>query len=166
MRGCHDPAGVRAVGRRETRIDVLLSQRSLDSDPRKRATALPVSGLIRTIATRSKDRPNADEGRWAFSARAKTEPARINSSQPLEPCIDPLYLFVCALSWGRYSNSNAGWELVRCLRTSGQTAHIAAALLAHADNKPGCTPLPAINDPGKPSQRSAAGSPAPARRWL
>ena len=111
---------------------MLLSERSLD-DRRNRTRVLPVSGLTRTVAIRTKVRPNPYRGGWAFSARGKTEPAKVRSSQPLEPCIDPLYLFVCGLSWGRYSNTSAGWELIRCLQVVRADGAVAAALLAQAE---------------------------------
>jgi hypothetical protein len=167
MRGCHDPAGVFAVERRETRIDVLLTERSLEFDRGNRARALTVSEFIRAVVVRSDVRGNPDEARLAIAAPAKTGPA----CQPVEAGIDPLYLFVCGHSWGRYSNTSAGWELVRCLRSPGQGAQIAAALLAQVENKPGGIPVPAINvcainHPGKPSPRGAAGLPPVVKRWL
>ncbi len=48
--------------------------------------------------------------------------------------MDPLYLFVCGLSWRKQANASAGWELVRWLRSSGQSARIAAALLSQTEN--------------------------------
>ena len=59
---------------------------------------------------------------------------QIGSSQPEDPAVDPLYLFLCGLSWNKRSNASAGWELVRFLKSSGQTARIAAALLAQTKN--------------------------------
>ncbi len=48
--------------------------------------------------------------------------------------IDPLYLFRCGLSWRNQHYASAGWELVHCLRSPGQTAKIAAAMLAQTEN--------------------------------
>jgi hypothetical protein len=133
MRGCHDPAGVRAVGRRETRIDVLPSQRSLESDRQNRTGALPVGELTRTVAIPSKARLNPEQGGWAFSVRAKTEREKTRASQPDEPFVDPLYLFVCGVAWRGRSDTTAGWELVSGVKSSGQTARIAAALLTQPE---------------------------------
>jgi hypothetical protein len=166
MRGCHDPAGVRAVGRRETRIEVLLSERSPVSDRHNRTRALPISGLSRTVAISSQARLIPDDGGRAFSVWVKTRRAKIRSSPPHEARVDPLYLFMCGLSWRRYSNTSAGWELVRCLRSSGETARLAGAFLAQAESMPVRAQMPASDDPGRPILQREAGSPMSARRCL
>jgi hypothetical protein len=166
MRGCHDPAGVRVVGRRETRVEVLISERSPVSDRHNRNRALPISGLSRIAAIPSQARPLPDQGGRAFSAWVKTRRAKTRSSPPPEPDVDPLYLFMCGLSWRRYSNTSAGWELVRCLRSSGETARIAGAFLAQAENVPARALVRASHDPVKPSPQSAVGLPVSARRCL
>ncbi len=82
--------------------------------------------------------------------------------------VDPLYLFACSLSWRGQSNTSAGWEMVQSLRSSGQNARIAAALLAHAGNtelpvgvRARATGTPTITSiPAKEGVRSCA------RRWL
>ena len=150
----------------ETRIEVLLSERSLESDARHRTKALPFGGLVRSVVMRSQAEISLQDGHWAFPAQAKTGPSKMTSSQPLGPEIDPLYLFVCGLSWGSNSNTSAGWELVRCLRSPGQTAQVAAALLVHSEKKGIRHPVRLFSDQGKPPQRSAAVPPPPARRWL
>src|SRR5450631_322590 len=131
MRGCHDPAGVRAVGRRETRIEVSLSERNPEPNRRNRTRALPVSRPTGTVAVRSEAWRNPADRDCVLSVRVE-ERAKIRASQPDEPGGDPLYMFGCSLSWRKQDNASAGWELVRCLRSSGQTARIAAALLARA----------------------------------
>jgi hypothetical protein len=91
---------------------------------------------------------------------------RIPSNHPVEPCIDPLYLFACGLSWRKHSNNTAGWELVWCLRSSGQASRIAAALLARAENiRRVQAPVHAIDAPAKTSLRPEAGLPRLARWW-
>jgi hypothetical protein len=150
----------------ETRIEVLLSERSLESDARNRTKAPSNGGLVRGVVMRNKAEMSFDEGCCAFSAQTNTGPSKMTSSQPLGPEIDPLFLFVCGLSWGRDSNTSAGWELVRCLRTPGQTAQVAATLLVHAGKKGIRHPVRLFSDQGKPPQRSAAGPPPPARQWL
>ena len=81
---------------------MLLSERSLESERRSRTRALPLSGLFRVIALRGKAQRDSGEDRWAFSIETKRGQARIGSRQPVEPGIDPLYLFVCGMAWGKY----------------------------------------------------------------
>jgi hypothetical protein len=147
---------------------VLLSERNPEPNRHNRTRALPVSGPIRPVAIPSKARPNLGDGGRAFSLRVEEQRADIPSSPPGEPRIDPLYLFVCGLSWRRRSNTSAGWELVNCLRSSGQTARIAAAMLAQAENiqLPVRALVRAIDGPGKPSLLSEGGLQTSARRWL
>jgi hypothetical protein len=163
MRGRHDPAGVRAVGRRETRIAVLLSQRNPEPDRHNRTRALPFNGLGTSVAVRSKTRMNPERTDWAFPARPETAQAGSRSSQPDDPCVDPLYLFVCALAWRRQSNTSAGWELVRYVRSSGQAAQIASALLAPEDSLPVRDRVRVVVHPGKASLPNDAGMPGSAR---
>ena len=47
---------------------------------------------------------------------------------------DPLYLFACGIQWYRQGEPSAGWELIRALRSAGETVQVAAALLARARN--------------------------------
>ena len=139
--------------RRETRIEVLLSERN--PEPNRSNRTLPLSGLLRVVAFRARARPNPKEGGRALSLLTATQPASFATEQPGEPGLDPLYLFACGVSWRRQANTAAGWELVRCLTISGQTSRIAAALLAQTENMQ----LPAgklagtIDTPRKPFPR-------------
>jgi hypothetical protein len=143
MRGCHDPADVRAVGRRETRIDVLLAARSREADRSDRFKALPSIGRIGPVSVQIPAHPD-------------------------DPIVDPLYVFACALSWRGQSNTSAGWELVTCLRSPGETACLAAALLAPPDNiqPPVWGLVLAIHGPGKTSPHQEPRSQKAAIRGL
>ena len=144
MRGGHDPAGVRDAGRRERGIAVLLSGRNPERSRHNRTRALPFSGLLRPVAVRGQARRNLENGRRALPAPTEMLPAKIRSAPPHGsgngpgnvpghvPGLDPLYLFACGLSWRKQRDAGAGWELVGCLKRSGQAARIAAALLAQA----------------------------------
>ena len=166
MRGCHDPAGVRAVGRRETRIEVLLSERNPEPHRHNRPRALPLSGLVTPVALRSTTRLVPSRSDWASPARLEAQRAKTKSSQPNERCVDPLYLFACALSWRKQSNTTAGWELVRYVRSSGQAEQIAAALLVQEESLPVRSREPATGHPGQASPQNTVGLPASARRCL
>jgi hypothetical protein len=173
MRGCHDPAGVRAVGRRETRIEVLLSERSPEPSRHNRSRALPIGGFIRAVVTPGKTPRNPEFRGRTFVVHPETQPAETPRPQgiPTRPDdlnVDPLYLFVCGLLWRRRSNNYAGWELIQCVRSSGQTARIAALLLAHAENirVPARALGRAINGPGVPSLPGERGLQTSARRSL
>lgn len=135
---------------------MLLSERNPERNRHNRTRALPFSGLLRTVAIRGQGRRNPEDRTPAFPARVEAPPVKIRSRQPEEPGIDPLYLFVCGISWRKQANASAGWELVRCLKSAGQTARIAAALLAQAENSQ--LPVPdlvrARDGPGKPSLES------------
>ena len=167
MRGCHDPAGVRAVGRREMRVELLVSERNREPNRQNRTGALPLNGLMPSVAIRNKAQFDPEGVCRAFAMLLATPRNRIPSSQPDEPSIDPLYLFACSLSWRKLSNTTAGWELVRCLRSSGQTARIAAAFLAQAE-RVGLVRVPVrtIQGAGQASPRIEAGLLGPARWWL
>ena len=136
---------------------MLLSQRSLESDRQNRTRALPVGELTRTVAIPSKARLNPDQGGWAFPVRATTQREKTRASQPDEPCVDPLYLFVCGVAWRGRSDTTAGWELVSGVKSSGQTARIAAALLTQPEDMPVRPRVRAMDDRGKPSLPSEAG---------
>ena len=163
MRGCHDPAGVRAVGRRETRIEVLLSERNPEPERHNRTRALPFCGLVTPVALRNATRLNSERIHWAAPVRLEAQRAKARPGPPLEPCVDPLYLFACGISWRKQSNTDAGWELVRYVRSSGQAAQIAAALLAQGEIPPLRSRVRAIGRPGKASLENAAGVPISAR---
>jgi hypothetical protein len=145
----------------------LLSERNPEPNQHTVTRALPPSGLIRPTADRSKARRYLEGGCRALAMGLEPQPNRTPSDPPVEPCIDPLYLFACGLSWRKHSNTTAGWELVRSLRSSGQTARIAAALLAQAENiRPVQARAHAIDAPAKTSLRPEAGLPRSARGWL
>jgi len=136
---------------------VLLSQRSLESDRQNRTRALPV-GATRNVAIPSKARLNPEQGGWAFSVRAKTEREKTRASQPDEPFVDPPYLFVRGVAWRGRSDTTAGWELVSGLKSSGQTARIAAALLTQSEDMPVRPRVRANGRSGQaiPAERSGA----------
>ena len=142
---------------------MLLSQRNPEPDRHNRTRALPFSGLGTSVAVRSKTRLNPERTDWAFPVRSETAQAGSRSRQPDDPWVDPLYLFVCALAWRGQSNTSAGWELVSYLRSSGQAAQIAAALLAPEDSLPVRKPVRAVGHPGEASLPSHPGMPRPAR---
>ena len=77
--------------------------------------------LQRTSPNRCDPKPGpARSGRTSlglFQAGWKPRPAKIRSRHPDDPCLDPLYLFACGLSWRKQCNAGAGWELVACLKS-------------------------------------------------
>lgn len=146
---------------------MLLSERNPEPNRTTRTRALPLTGLIRSGVFRSKARRYQEEGFRAFAVGVEAPRNRIPSNQPTEPCIDPLYLFACGLAWRKHSNTTAGWELVRSLRSSGQTSRIAAALLAQAENfRLVRAPVRAIDASPEAPLRRPAGLPRSARWWL
>ena len=113
---------------------MLLSERHPEVNHHGRARALSFGRLLRSDTIPSK--PPESLKHWGQdrypTARVEIPKARIEikSSQTADSGIDSLYLFLCGLEWQKQSNASAGWELVGCLKSSGQTARIAAALLA------------------------------------
>jgi CRP/FNR family transcriptional regulator len=91
----------------------------------------------------------------------ESRPAKIKSRQPEDPGLDPLYLFACGLSWRKQGNAGAGWELVACLKRSGQSARIAAALLAQAKDfeLPAQAPAYSRAGPGRPPPQGKPAEP-------
>jgi hypothetical protein len=133
MRGCHDPAGVREVGRPDPRVEVLLSERNLRSDRPHRENPVPLNVIGRARGLRSvvpPDFESSDQASRLGLDWPQTRPTPVLCGQLDEPCLDPLYLFACALQWHKEANASAGWELVSGLRSSGETVQVAAALLA------------------------------------
>jgi hypothetical protein len=116
---------------------MLLSERNPETFRHSHTRALPICGPNRSAATLIQARRDPENGSRVFSVRRKTLQVKIVSSQP-KAGVDPLYLFACGLSWRKCSDTNAGWELIRCLSSPGQTARIAAAFLAEEH-----IPLPA-----------------------
>jgi hypothetical protein len=133
MRGCHDPAGVREVGRPDPRVDVLLSERNLRSDRPHRGNPVPLKVIGSVRGLRSvvpPDFESSDQASRLGLDWPRTHPMPVFCGRPDEPCLDPLYLFVCALQWHKEADASAGWELVSGLRWSGEAGQVAAALLA------------------------------------
>jgi hypothetical protein len=104
---------------------LLLSARSPEPDRPNRIKALPVGGRIGRVSFQS---------RALFDALGVGPHIEEHTNPDINPQIDPLYVFACALSWREQSNTSAGWELVTCLRSSGETARLAAALLVQPKN--------------------------------
>lgn len=143
---------------------MLLSERSLHPSPHNPTRGLPDDRLIRSVAIRAKAPRNPEDGARASSPRVAAHRAKLKANQPAAPSVDPLYIFMCALSWREQSNTGAGWELVGCLRSAGLTAQLAAALLAQADpQRPVRALQPAIDGPRKATPPRERGLPSPAR---
>ena len=145
---------------------MLLSERDPELHRHNRTRAVAFRGLVTPIAIPSKNHLTLGRSDLASTAPSETGRTKNKSSQPDDLCVDPLYLFVCALSWLRYSNTSAGWELIGYVRSSGQAAKIAAELLAQGESLPVQSRMRAIGHPGKASWQNNAGLPASARRQL
>jgi hypothetical protein len=157
------------------RIDVLLSERNPEPSRTNRLQTLPRGGLPKLVAFRGGARQNPNEGGRALAlpppkppeneSKQPDEPwrdeVRPDEPRPDEPWIDPIYLFGCGLSWRKWRNASAGWELIKCLRSSGQAARIAAAFLSQAEN----AEVQEINSGRKPPKNSGPVAPASRRRW-
>jgi hypothetical protein len=146
---------------------MLLSERNPETYRHSRTRALPISGPIRSAATLVQARRDREDGGRVFPVRGKTQCAKVALAPP-KAGIDPLYLFVCGLSWRKCSDTSAGWELIRCLQSSGQAARIAAAFLAQAEQIQPPVPgrVGAIDGPEKPSPQNQVEFQRSARRWL
>jgi CRP/FNR family transcriptional regulator len=139
---------------------VLFSERNPEQRRQNRTRPRFLNGLLGAVAIRGQARHGPEEGARVVSVQVEAQPTRIgwsptaapNPGPSIEPGIDPLFLFLCGLSWRTQANASAGWELVRCLKPSGQTARIAAALLAQAENVqlPDPDLVRARDGPGKP----------------
>lgn len=144
---------------------MLLSERNPEQNRHNRTRTLPFSGLLRPVAIRGHARRNPEDGRRALPVRVEMAGTKIRSLPPDKPGhvpgIDPLYLFACGLSWRKQGNAGAGWELIRCLKRSGQTARIAAALLAQAKDfeLPARDPSRSRAGPGRPPPMSEPAAP-------
>jgi hypothetical protein len=112
-------------------------------------------------------RASMRRSRWSLFSRcavlflATIVLGSLDEPRPDEPWIDPIYLFGCGLSWRKWRNASAGWELIKCLRSSGQAARIAAAFLSQAEN----AEVQEINSGRKPPKNSGPVAPASRRRW-
>jgi hypothetical protein len=146
---------------------VLLSERNPEPSRTNRLQTLPRGGLPKLVALRGGARQNPDEGGRALALLTTQLPQNIPSKQPDEPSVDPLYLFGCGLFWRKLRNASAGWELVRCLRSSGQAARIATAFLSQAENMqlPVRAQVRAIHSPRKPPAHREPAAPASRRPW-
>ena len=167
MRGCHDQLAYELLyaGRRGSKCCFQSATRSRTERPEREPSPLPGSSDPLSSEARPADTRKQDAG--DFPRGVETPRNRVPSNRPIEPCIDPLYLFACGLSWRTHSNTTAGWELVRCLRSSGQDSRIAAALLAQAENiRPLGAPVRASDAPPQAPLRREAGPPRAARWWL
>lgn len=130
---------------------MLAPDRNPERNRPARARALPFSGLVRIAASQGKPQRRARGEVWPLLAGPEIKRTKI---EPIQ--VDPLYLFVCGLSWRKQHNASAGWELVQCLKAPGQTGRIAASLLGQTKN----IQLPvrdverARDGPGKPALAS------------
>ena len=111
---------------------MLLSARKLITTLHNRSTVPALGDCLGAVAIPDKEKRNSEYVGRTFSASIEARRMKVILKRSCELCIDPLYLFLCGLEWRSQSNASAGWELVRCLRASGQTAKIAAILLALA----------------------------------
>jgi hypothetical protein len=159
------------------RIEVLLSERNPEPSRTNRLQTLPHGGLPKLVALRGRARQNPDDDGGRAFALFATQPAETarakqpdetqpGESHPDETWIDPLYLFGCGLSWRKQRTASAGWELVNCLRSSGQTARIAAALLAQTENLqlPARELVRVVDTPRKPPMSCEPAAPTSAKR--
>jgi hypothetical protein len=146
---------------------VLLSERYPELN-RLYRTALPFSGPVRQDRPEflNRARRNHEDHGQTVAVPVEAPPQGVRSSLPDEQHIDPLYLFACSLSWRGQSNTSAGWEMVRSLRSPGQNARIAAALLTHPGNIEPPVRVRAIETPTKTLMPGKEGLPSSARRWL
>ena len=126
---------------------VLITGRDQERYRRSQIEAFPFSQLNRTIAIRREP-------------QVSSQPCcvKVESHQPDKICIDPLYLFACALLWHKQADAGAGWELVRGMKAAEPGAGIATALLAETEDlqlrvrELGS----AFANPGTPAPESAA----------
>jgi CRP/FNR family cyclic AMP-dependent transcriptional regulator len=102
---------------------VLVTGRDQEQNRRSRMEVLPFNRVARTVAIRGR-----------VPIRLKAASAKIASGQPVKICIDPLYLFACALLWHKRGDAGAGWELVRGLKSAEPGGKVATALLARTGN--------------------------------
>jgi hypothetical protein len=154
------------------RIEVLLSERNPEPGRTNRLQTLLRGGLPKLVALRGGARQNPSEGGRALASPPLRPPESLpakpaDEPSPDEAWVDPFYLFGCALFWRKRRFNSAGWELIRCLRSSGQAARIASAFLAQAENmRQPIGKLPqGINSARKPPMPSEPAAVAPRKRW-
>lgn len=105
------------AGKRGSRV--LITGRDQEQYRRSQIQALPFRQPTRRIAT---------HGKTQLYPQAR--PVRVRYRQADKICIDPLYLFACALLWHKNADAGAGWELVRGMKSAEPGARIATTLLA------------------------------------
>jgi hypothetical protein len=113
----------------ETGIEVLLSERSSERNRYNRIRALPLNGLVRSVPIPNKVARRPKDAAEGLSVRPLRQAAEIGPKQPEQPYIDPQYLFACGILWRTQAAPDAGWELIRCLRSRGETPRMIAAWL-------------------------------------
>ena len=98
---------------------MLVTGRDQEQYRRSQIQALPFRQPTRRIAT---------HGKTQLYPQAR--PVKVRYRQADKICIDPLYLFACALLWHKNADAGAGWELVRGMKSAEPGARIATTLLA------------------------------------
>ena len=98
---------------------MLITGRDQEKYRRSQIQALPFSESTRRIAT---------YGKTQLYRQARSVKVRYRQADKI--CIDPLYLFACALLWHKHADAGAGWELVRGMKSAEPGARIATTLLA------------------------------------
>jgi CRP/FNR family cyclic AMP-dependent transcriptional regulator len=133
------------LGKRGSKV--LITGRDQEQYRRNRIEALPLNGITRTITIGGQKQ-----------LRLKGHCLKAESGQPDKICIDPLYLFACAMLWHKRADAGAGWELVRGMKSAEPGARIATALLAETkDLQLRVRELRrALANPGTPAPESAA----------
>jgi CRP/FNR family transcriptional regulator len=119
MQDCRDPTGGGNAGCREARIKGVDYGARSEKYRRSQIQALPFSESTRRIAT---------HGKTQLYRQARSVKVRYRQADKI--CIDPLYLFACALLWHKHADAGAGWELVRGMKSAEPGARIATTLLA------------------------------------
>jgi CRP/FNR family cyclic AMP-dependent transcriptional regulator len=114
-------ASILRTGKRGSKV--LITGRDRERYPRNQIERLPLSRPRRIIPIRSKIQPQSYAGC-----------VKVETGMPGRVCIDPLYLFACALLWHKNADAGGGWELVRAMKAAEPGARIANALLAETKN--------------------------------
>ena len=102
---------------------MLVTGRDQEQYRRSQIQALPFRQPTRRIAT---------HGKTQLYPQAR--PVKVRYRQADKICIDPLYLFACALLWHKNADAGAGWELVRGMKSAEPGARIATTLLAETED--------------------------------
>lgn len=91
---------------------MLLSDRNLQSDRLHRGNPVPLKVISRTRGLRpvvESEFQSCDQASRLGLDWTQTRPTPGLGGQADEPCLDPLYLFACALQWHKQANASAGW---------------------------------------------------------